>query len=364
LRRWQPARPCSRCSTTPKRWSNLRQPLVLVLLLGWMCLTTANAFHPAASWLQLSKVLKIQLMVLVAMLALQERRHIDYFVWANVLSLGFYGFKGGLFTIATGGEFHVWGPPNSFIEGNNELALSLVMALPLMNYLRLQSTSAFLRTGLLLLMGLCMVAVAGSQSRGALLAFCAMAFMLWLRSHHKIVTGIAVALASCGVLAIMPSTWEERMRSIQSYDADGSALGRINAWWTTYQLANDRLTGGGFDIYTPEIFGRYAPDPSNIKVAHSIYFSVLGEHGYVGLLLFLLVWWLALRLSRQIVQAVKTQSACGHSEMAWARDLAQMCQVSLVGYAVGGAFLSLAYFDLPYNLVVLLVVTRGLMVQK
>ena len=86
---------------------------------------------------------------------------------------------------------------------------------------------------------------------------------------------------------------------------------------------------------------------------------MLGEHGYVGLLLFLLVWWLAFGLSRQIVRAAR-----GHGGQDWARDLALMCQVSLVGYAVGGTFLSLAYFDLPYNLVVLLVVTRGLMVQR
>ena len=340
------------------RWRNLRQPVVLalVLLLCWMGVTTATAFHPEESWLQLSKVLKIQLMALVAMVALRERKHIEWFVWANVLSIGFYGFKGGVFTIATGGEHHVWGPPNSFIEGNNELALALVMVLPLVNYLRLHSARFAWRAGMLLLMALCMVAVAGTQSRGALLAFCAMAAMLWLRSHHKIVTGLAVALASFGVLALMPAAWEQRMRSIQSYDADGSAMGRINAWWTTWHLANDRATGGGFDIYTPEIFARYAPDPSDIKVAHSIYFSVLGEHGYVGLLLFLLVWWLALHLSGQIVR-----DAGPNSEHAWARDLALMCQVSLLGYAVGGAFLSLAYFDLPYNLVVLLVATRGLL---
>ncbi len=35
-----------------------------------------------------------------------------------------------------------------------------------------------------------------------------------------------------------------------------------------------------------------------------------------------------------------------------------MCQVSLVGYAVGGAFLSLAYFDLPYNILIMIVVGR------
>ena len=32
-----------------------------------------------------------------------------------------------------------------------------------------------------------------------------------------------------------------------------------------------------------------------------------------------------------------------------------MCQVTLVGYAVGGAFLSLSYWDLPYNVLILVV---------
>jgi hypothetical protein len=32
-----------------------------------------------------------------------------------------------------------------------------------------------------------------------------------------------------------------------------------------------------------------------------------------------------------------------------------MCQVSLAGYAVGGAFLSLSYYDLPYNILLLVV---------
>lgn len=35
-----------------------------------------------------------------------------------------------------------------------------------------------------------------------------------------------------------------------------------------------------------------------------------------------------------------------------------MVQVSLLGYAVGGAFLSLAYFDLPYNMMVMVVLAR------
>ena len=37
----------------------------------------------------------------------------------------------------------------------------------------------------------------------------------------------------------------------------------------------------------------------------------------------------------------------------WASQLGSMIQVSLVGYLVGGMFLSLSYFDLAYNLMAL-----------
>jgi hypothetical protein len=45
-------------------------------------------------------------------------------------------------------------------------------------------------------------------------------------------------------------------------------------------------------------------------------------------------------------------------EAKWAANLGGMVQVALVGYAVGGAFLSLAYFDLPYYMMVLVVIAR------
>jgi O-antigen ligase len=85
-----------------------------------------------------------------------------------------------------------------------------------MNYLRLQSPRRWMRGALLVLMGFCVVAIAGTQSRGALLALQAMAAMLWLRSHHKLLTGLAMGLASFAVLALMPASWEQRMCTIQT----------------------------------------------------------------------------------------------------------------------------------------------------
>jgi O-antigen ligase len=89
--------------------------------------------------------------------------------------------------------------------------------------------------------------------------------------------------------------------------------------------------------------------------AHSIYFQVLGEHGFVGLGLFLLLWILVWRDTAWIIRRSRERETLG-----WASDLARMIQVSLVGFFVAGAFLSLAYYDVPYNLLVAVVLTRVL----
>src|SRR3546814_10090715 len=38
-------------------------------------------------------------------------------------------------------------------------------------------------------------------------------------------------------------------------------------------------------------------------------------------------------------------------DLHWAGDLARMCQVSLIGFAVAGAFQNLAFFDLYFHLI-------------
>jgi hypothetical protein len=47
-----------------------------------------------------------------------------------------------------------------------------------------------------------------------------------------------------------------------------------------------------------------------------------------------------------------------HPELQWAHDLGSMIQVSFAGFAVGGSFLGLAYWDLPYHLMAIAVLTK------
>ncbi len=331
--------------------------VVLVIFVAFTALTTLTAINPADSLGQLNKVFKIQLMTLVAMAVLNDRRYLQAFVWINVLSLGFYGVKGGLFTLRSGGGERVWGPPGGFIEGNNELALALVMAIPLMNYLRLVSTNRWVRRGLLAAMLLTAVSALGTHSRGALLALAGMAGVLWWRSPRRSLTIVPMILAAVAIFSFMPENWLLRMETIGTYEQDASAMGRINTWWTMFHLANDRLLGGGFSIYTAPVFAAYAPPGSLPRAAHSIYFQVLGEHGWIGFTLFVSVWILGWRLAGRI----RRRARGAEGELQSFALLAGMCQVSLVGYAIGGAFLSLAYFDLPYNILVILVVANRIL---
>ena len=341
----------------PRRWPIAPPTIALTLFLVWMTLGYPSSFFPQESYDMWNKVIKIQFMTLVAAALVVEREHVTRFVWVLVVSLGFYGIKGGVFTLATLGEHRVWGPAGSFIEGNNEVALALIMVIPLMWYLFGAAHNRWIRYGLLAAIALSAIAAIGSYSRGALVAIAAMGAAMWWYSKRKVMLGIVLFATACFVLVLMPSKWEERMSTITTYEQDASAMGRLNAWTMAWNLAKEHpFFGGGFSIYNAAVFKQYAPIPEDIHAAHSNYFQVLGEHGVVGLLLYLLIWWFTWRTASWIRSNTKN-----HGATSWAHHLATLSQVSLIGYFVGGAFLSLAYFDLPYYVMVALVATRRIL---
>jgi probable O-glycosylation ligase (exosortase A-associated) len=115
-------------------------------------------------------------------------------------------------------------------------------------------------------------------------------------------------------------------------------------------VANARITGAGLESWQRGSFARYAPEPTNVHAAHSIYFGVIADHGWIGFLLWLsiyvMIWFLAswvIRHGREF------------TDLDWAVRLARMMQVGLLAYATGGAFLSLSYFDLSWHYVSIVV---------
>lgn len=347
------------------QWPKGAPVILLIALTCWMSVTTMFSFDVEYSAERLVAFSKIAFMTVVVGMLLKEREHVIGVVWAIVLSIGFYGIKGGLFTISSGGSFRVWGPPESVVEGNNELAVALIMIVPLMFFLAQESSWAarlplarrfgerWIKGGLYVGMFLCAVSALGSQSRGALLAISAMGVMLWWRSKSKFGIAVAAVVFAAVVAAVAPEQWLVRMDTIRSYDQDASAMGRLTAWETAFNVANDRITGAGFSFASLDVYAHYAPSGAQILVAHSTYFQMLGEHGYPGLIMFLLIFVVSYFNAGYIARAGK-----GIPNLKWAMTFGNMLKVSLVGYAVGGAFLNLASWDMPYYLMIVLAAAR------
>lgn len=352
-------------STRSIRWQTGGPAIVLILMILWMTLTSFTAILPEPSQAKLIDVLKVLGMTLVVGALVANREQIIGLVWVVVGSIAFFGVKGGIFTLTTGGEFRVWGPPSSLVQGNNELALALIISIPFLYFLSRQATLArefvlvrrisekWLRRGLMLSILLCAVAAIGSHSRGALLAIIAMGSMMWWRSRAKMSMGLLLLALTPAILFLMPEEWFSRMETIETYEEDLSAMGRINAWHMAINIANDRIFGAGFATASPVVFNAYAPNPDWVLVAHSIYFQVLGDHGYIGLALYLLFWILTYRVAGRLAAMEKRGP-----RFEWVALLGNMSKVSLVGFAVGGAFLSLAYWDMPYYIMIILLATE------
>ncbi len=342
------------------RWR--RPPLsavtvLLTIFILWTVFTSLLALNQKGAWAELERFLKIQVMVFVTMMLVLTREKLRALIWVVVGSIGIFGVVGGLFTLRTGGEHRVWGPDDTFIGGNNEIALALAMTIPFMRYLQLTTSRRWVSYGLLAMMVLSVVAILGTHSRGGLLGLLAMLSLLVWKSRYRVSLALVFFVTVPISISLMPQKWFDRMDSIRNYREDESAIERLNSWQFAWNLALDRpVIGAGFNCFTHELFARYAPEPTDVHDSHSIYFEVLAEHGFVGLLLFL-----CLAVSVWLSCASLTRKARDHVHLSELEHLGRMSQVSFVAYGVSGAFLGLAYFDLVYTLIAIVVIAKVLL---
>jgi probable O-glycosylation ligase (exosortase A-associated) len=248
------------------------------------------------------------------------------------------------------------GPEDSMIRDNNNLGLALVMILPLIYYLGLTTRQRFVSLGCYAVMGLTILAVLGTYSRGALVAIGAMGLAFVVKNRAGVVPLILCGLLVVSLPYVVPDAWFQRMTTIADAKSDESFGERLQAWKTNVNIANARpLTGGGFSATELDWVATGYQSPGSLpfgRAAHSIYFEVLGDHGYVGLALYLALLAAALYNTISVRRFVSNRP-----ELRWASRLSDMLQISIVGYLVGGAALSMAYYD---GFIVLLTLTAAL----
>ena len=346
-----------------------RKPLprtieVYLLVALWILfsISTFFAFSPVDAWNQYDKVSKILLVTFVTMLLFQEAEKLKMLLYVIALSIGFYGLKGGIWALGTGGGNQVLGPPDSFIAGNTEIGLAINMVLPILLLLSRYETRRWMKLGLRATFFFGIFGSIFTYSRGAFLGLGLILTLIFVKSRAKFfLIPLAIVVALFGK-SLVPEQWLNRMGTIQTYEQDRSANMRLNAWRVSYQLALDNpIIGAGFRPFTPAVYLRYSPDEkwNDWQDAHSIYFQVLAEHGFTGLALYL-----ALIASTLISLRRVKRRARGDPSREFHYQTAQMLEVSLLGFLVTGAFLSMSYFDLFFHLVAITVMLKVLVLQE
>ena len=349
----------------------LNRTVVILILMGlFATLSTTFAIGDSQrAWVEWEKFAKIIIFALVVSGLINSRARIEALVYAIGLSLGFHGVVEGLKFVASAGGHRIIGPGTSIIADNNHFALALLCTLPLLFFLYRQTDHRLVRLGILGSIGILFVAVVGTFSRGGLIGLIVMAMWAFFHGARKIrFLALAIPLAVM-LVAFAPASWFERMDTITVADQDASFMGRVIAWKQSTLIALDNpVLGGGFHaVQSFSVWKLYSltrfrdldfiptdePDLLAARAAHSIYFQVLGDLGFVGLALFLTLGFVAWKNTVVVIRKTKDRQ-----DLEWAGRLAQYSQYTLLAYFVTGAALSMGYFELIYILFALLAALR------
>ncbi|SEK59050.1 putative O-glycosylation ligase, exosortase A system-associated [Ectothiorhodospira marina] len=349
--------------------------VILVLMVIHFTITTYLAWSPGPAWAQWDKVMKIFLITLITPMLIFGKQRIMMLFAILTLSIGYYGLKGGIHSLTTGFGGMVLGPQRSFIGGNTDIGMALIMILPMTLVLaRLLRNNEFelpfqnalfdrwrsqIGLGMYAVFWLTAAAIIGTHSRGAMLTLIIISPFIFKALRHKTLIVSAALIAVFGLGLAVPDQIVERMQTLQEYEEDSSSMGRIAAWSVSWNIAMETpLTGSGFQTFhlPRDVWNSYVTwtDPlSRTLVEHSIYFQMLGQHGFPGLALFLLLLTVTLFTLNRI-----RRSAARYEDTRWMSGIAWAMMIGIFGYMICGAFLSLAYFDLFYAMVALTIVLR------
>lgn len=340
----------------PRRFPPGATPKLIIAFLLMTMGTSLIALSPSDEmYTRWSLVTKMFVMLLVTLSLLTTRARIHALVWMIVISVGYFGIKGGAFALLTGGAFRVWGPQGSMIADNNNCAAALLTIMPMMNYLRQQTADWRMRIGIAGVIALTTFAIVGSQSRGALLGLIAAVGFLWTKTSNKIASGLVLLLLMASVLAFMPQSWYDRMRTIETYsESNNTSDNRLYLWETGWKLALARpLTGVGYyGTYDQRVVDQYNPG-ATARSLHSIFFETLAEHGFPTFFV-----WLAFPIVAWLNARAIIKSAKDVTELQWAVDLARMVQVSIIAFMTAGTFLPLMYYDVYFTILIAVAAAR------
>ena len=203
----------------------------------------------------------------------------------------------------------------------------------------------------------CLLIPVGTQARTGIICIAVLGILLLRYARHRMLYLGTAALVGLAALPFLPASFTERAGTIKNYQADESASTRIAVWAWTWKYVQHHPFGGGFDVYRQnrihyDIAGSDTSSAKKIvdngRAFHSSYFEMLGEQGFPGLIVWLIIHiggvWRMEIISRVYRKRNRTDEA-------WVAPLATALQNSQIIYLVGSLFVGIAFQTFFYMLI-------------
>lgn len=322
--------------------------ILLCVFMIWITTTTAGwAVLPDIAWVKWNSAIKSILFGLLIPFIFRTRIEIEAVFQIITISIGTFYVGGGLKTLLTGGGYGGW-TGGSGITESSTLAMICTAMVPINMYLRDHSVifNGFYAKNIYLgLAVLSSITVFGTFARtGLVVLLLYISYNTFFLSKQKIRNLIISILVIAVTLNLAPNSWFDRMNTIGTYQKDSSAMGRVACWAWTREYVDLHPLGGGFNVYMINN-GMYEGIYIHGKAFHNIYFEVLGEHGYPGLVIYIMI---LLTTLFKFMLLIRTPKNLNNS---WIPEMAKMGLMVMLIFMVGGLTIGIAFQPYIYYFV-------------
>lgn len=349
---------------------------MIVLLLGWCLMTTFGAQFQEEAWQKWDWVWKALVFAAFLPLTLRTRLRIEAAALFIVLAVGTIAINGGLKTVAGGGGYGMLKllvNDNAGIYEGSIISTAAIAIIPLALWLARHGTifkpdwKVWTFTAGLIFA--CLLIPVGTSARTGLVCAAVLGVIMMRSVKYRFVYAGLASLALMAAIPFLPASFTDRMGTITEHEGDQSASTRVAVWKWTIDFAREHPLGGGFDAYRSNSFTyqtrvvqgeggsqrvEYQTVTESGRAYHSSYFELLGEQGYVGLGLWLVLQLLGLwHMERLRWRYGKRSGRDGPNtgKASWQWGLATALQQAHVVYLVGAAFVGIAYQPFLFMLI-------------
>jgi probable O-glycosylation ligase (exosortase A-associated) len=336
--------------------------VLLALLLVYAGITTLHADFPVDAAAKWSWVWKALVWAIFLPLALRTRLRVEAYLLFMTLSAAAIVIVGGIKTILSGGgygELNLMVDSNSGLYEGSTISTVAIALIPIILWLARHGTifprDWRVKTFVLGLVFACLLIPVGTEARTGLICIGVVTLLLLRDVKRRFLYAALIGVSGLAALPFLPHGFSSRMETISGYQADSSAASRLAVWGWTWDYVQHHPMGGGFDAFRGNRLqvtistGNGVGDMQSVsqqvmidegRAYHSSYFEMLGEQGFPGLFMFLILHITGL-VRMEVIR--RRHHRTEKAEDAWIAPLATALQSAQIVYLVGSFFVGIAF---------------------